>query len=109
MKKLLAALCGLFGRGPRNAAPRKTQKINPAFSDRAISQVETTIESSGPEYAFAWTGSERIFIPKSTRLVGGEWGQVRPGRRVRLGVVRDRAERGLRALGLTFLRTAEGV
>ena len=109
MKQLLAALCGLFGRGPRDAAPRKTQKVNSTFSRREIAQVETVIESSGPQYAFAWTAGERVFVPSSIRLVGGEWSQVRPGRRVRLGVVRDRAERGLRALGLTFLGTAEGV
>ena len=106
MKNLVAALRDIFGRGPRDAAPIEPQNDTSSFSTCEIKQVETEIVSSGPEYAFARTGGERIFVPKSIRLVGGEWWEVRPGRRVRLGVVRNRAEQGLRALGLTFLDTA---
>lgn len=107
MKKLIQRLTSLFGRAQRKAAPRKI----PMFSTRVATQVETIIASSGPDFAFAFLPTDdediRVFIPASTRLVGGDWFSVRPGRRVRLAVVEDRHGRGLRALGLTFLDTAD--
>lgn len=114
MKKLIAAICGVFGRGQRKAVSRKTQNTNPVFSTRVATQIETQIAASGPEYAFAYLGpnceeepQRRVFIPASARLVGGDWWEVRRGRRVRLDVVEDWHGRGLRALGLTFLGIAD--
>lgn len=114
MKKLIAAICGILGRGQHKAAPCKTPNINPSFSTRAATLIETVIESSGPEYAFAFlapygdnTQDARIYIPSSARLIGGDWWNVRRGRRVRLAVVQDWHGRGLRALGLTFLDSAD--
>ena len=114
MKKIVAALRGILGRGQRKAAPRKTPNVNPTFSTRVATQIETQIAASGPDYAFAYPGPDcenepdmRIYIPSSARLLGGTWWEVRRGRRVRLAVVRDWHDRGLRALGLTFLDSAD--
>lgn len=114
MKTLMAALSGLFGRGQRKAVSRKTQNVNPTFSTRVPTQVETQIAASGPDFAFAYLVPDcdeepprRIYVPASARITGGTWWEVRRGRRVRLDVVQDWHGRGLRALGLTFLDTAD--
>ena len=111
MNKLIAAIRGIFGRGQRKAVSRQPQNTNPVFSTRVATQVETIIASSGPRVASALLGSDdeemRVYIPSSARLVGGDWWDVRRGRRVRLAVVEDWHGRGLRALGLTFLDIAD--
>ena len=104
----------LIGLGEHNVLTSKTKNIKPVFSTRVATQVETIIESSGPDFAFAYldpdgdnTLDARIYIPSSARLIGGDWWEVRRGRRVRLAVVLDWHDRGLRALGLTLLDDAD--
>ena len=107
MKKLMLALAGLFPLRRKAAAPVshapvfKTQRT---FSVTNPTSVDTTVVSSGPGYAFADVDGLRAYISRARAcLTGGTWLDVRPGRRVRLGVVQNRSGEGLVALSLEFI------
>ena len=102
MKKLLVVLARFVGFAPKGANTTPNLNIAPQAACRPMT-IEAEIVASGPNYAFSQALGERIFVPGNVRLDGGTWFDVRPGRRVRLVVVRDRYGRGLRALAATFI------